>query len=85
MIVKGRVQGVWFRESTRRKAESLGIKGWVRNLPDGTVEVLGEGNEDRMTDFVSWCRKGPPSAIVKQMIKKDEEWRNEFNSFEIVF
>ncbi len=45
MIIKGRVQGVWFRESTRREAVSLGIKGWVRNLPDGTVEVLAEGGE----------------------------------------
>ena len=85
MIVKGRVQGVWFRESTRRKADSLGIKGWVRNLSDGTVEVLAEGSKDRMADFVSWCGQGPPSANVKQIIKEEEEWQNEFSSFEIIF
>ena len=85
MIVKGRVQGVWFRETTRREAVSLGISGWVRNLSDGTVEVLAEGGEDGMVEFVSWCHKGPSSANVKQIIKKEEEWRNEFSSFEITF
>ncbi|MCJ7810451.1 MAG: acylphosphatase [Desulfobulbaceae bacterium] len=85
MIVKGRVQGVWFRETTRREAVSLGISGWVRNLSDGTVEVLAEGGEDDMTEFVSWCHKGPSSANVKQIIKKEEEWQNEFSSFEIIF
>ncbi len=84
-MIKGRVQGVWFRESTRRKAVSLGIRGWVRNLPDGTVEVLAEGGEGPMSDFVSWCRQGPPSANVQQIIKKEEEWRNEFSSFEIAY
>ena len=85
MIVKGRVQGVWFRETTRREAVSLGISGWVRNLSDGTVEVLAEGGEDGMVEFVSWCHKGPSSANVNQIIKKEEEWQNEFSSFEITF
>ena len=85
LIVKGRVQGVWFRETTRREAVSLGVSGWVRNLSDGTVEALAEGREDRIRDFVLWCGKGPASAKVKQIIKKEEEWQNEFNSFEIVF
>ncbi|HIJ19734.1 MAG TPA: acylphosphatase [Deltaproteobacteria bacterium] len=85
MIVKGCVQGVWFRETTRREAVSLGISGWVRNLSDGTVEVLAEGGEDGMAEFVSWCHKGPSSANVNQIIKKEEEWRNEFSSFEIIF
>jgi acylphosphatase len=85
MIIVGRVQGVWFRETTRREAVSLGVSGWVRNLSDGTVEVLAEGREDRMRDFVSWCNKGPSSANVKQIIKEEEGWQNEFSSFEIVF
>lgn len=85
MIIKGRVQGVWFRETTRREAVSLGVSGWVRNLSDGTVEVLAEGREDRMRDFVAWCNKGPSSANVKHIMKNEEEWQNEFNSFEIVF
>ncbi len=85
MIVRGRVQGVWFRESTRREAVSLGITGWVRNLPNGMVEVLAEGREDHIRDFVAWCHKGPPSANVTQITREEEEWRNEFSSFEITF
>lgn len=64
VVVRGLVQGVWFRESTRRQAESVGVSGWVRNREDGTVEAVFEGEPHAVAQCVSWCRMGPPSAEV---------------------
>ena len=64
VVVAGRVQGVWFRASTRDVAEGLGLAGWVRNLPTGEVEAVFEGPRDRVDRAVAWCRTGPPSARV---------------------
>jgi acylphosphatase len=64
VVVRGRVQGVWFRESTRRQAESVGVAGWVRNREDGTVEAVFEGEPHAVAQCVSWCRMGPPQADV---------------------
>lgn len=85
LIIEGRVQGVWFRESTRREAASLGLTGWVKNRPDGAVEVLIEGPEQDVNRLVSWCRKGPPAARVTGISKEQETWQGEFDSFDIVF
>ena len=85
LIIQGRVQGVWFRDSTRREALSLGVFGWVRNRRDGAVEVLVEGSEKNVKKLVSWCRQGPPSAKVTGVHETSEEWENEFTSFDIVF
>jgi len=64
MIVKGRVQGVGFRWSCRAQAVKLGLAGWVRNLPDGTVEVVVEGDDQTVQQLVAWCRNGPAHAQV---------------------
>lgn len=85
LVIEGRVQGVWFRDSTRREANNLGVFGWVRNRPDGTVEVLAEGPEDQIKKLVSWCHHGPPAADVHRVQKTGEEWQGEFKSFDIVF
>ena len=85
LIVRGRVQGVWFRDSTRREAVSLGLAGWVRNLPDGSVETLIEGPEDQVRRLVSWCGKGPPSAEVFRVDETRESWKGEFAGFDVVF
>jgi acylphosphatase len=85
LIIEGRVQGVWFRDSTRREAISLGIFGWVKNRRDGAVEVLAEGPEDKVGHLTSWCHHGPPSAKVSKVKETREEWQGEFNSFDIVF
>ncbi len=85
LIIEGRVQGVWFRESTKRKALSLGVNGWVRNLPDGTVEIVAEGNEDSVEDLVKWCHKGPPAAKVLKVNREEEEYIGEFDSFNVVY
>jgi len=85
LIIEGRVQGVWFRESTRRKAAALGLTGWVRNRPDGTVEAVVEGPEQEVEELVSWCRIGPPSARVTTVHRNQEIWKGEFDTFDIVF
>lgn len=64
VVVSGRVQGVWFRESTRRTAEAQDVRGWVRNKDDGTVEALLEGPADAVERVVAWCRRGPSRAEV---------------------
>ena len=63
--VGGRVQGVWFRASTRDEARRRGLDGWVRNLPDGTVEAVFEGEESALEGMLAWCRVGPPGARVE--------------------
>ncbi len=83
VIVHGLVQGVWFRASTREEADRIGVGGWVRNLPDGSVEAVFEGEKKKVEEIVGWCHKGPPGARVN---KVDITWgasRNEFMKFEI--
>ena len=64
--MSGRVQGVWFRESTRRRAEELGVTGWVRNLPDGRVEACFEGATAAVEAAMAFVRRGPPLARVDE-------------------
>lgn len=71
--VTGRVQGVWFRESMRRAAEANGVAGWVRNLPDGRVEAVVEGDDADVAQVVAWCRRGPERAQVERVDCEDEE------------
>jgi acylphosphatase len=72
LLLSGRVQGVWFRESTRRHADRLGVDGWVRNLPDGRVEVVFEGPPELVSAAVEWARSGPPHARVDDVSIEDE-------------
>jgi acylphosphatase len=65
--VRGLVQGVYFRESTRRAAQPAGVAGWIRNLADGSVEAVFEGAEDAVAEVVAFCRIGPPDARVEQV------------------
>jgi acylphosphatase len=65
IIVVGYVQGVGFRSNTQRQASKLGLSGWVRNLPDGSVEIHAEGDDAALGEFVEWCRGGPSDAIVE--------------------
>lgn len=85
LIVEGRVQGVWFRDSTRREAIGHGVTGWVKNRLEGTVEVLAEGPEDRVKRLVAWCHHGPPAAKVTRVHETLEEWKGEFTTFDIAF
>jgi len=84
VFVSGRVQGVWFRASTRDKAEELSLKGWVRNLPDGRVEAVFEGDERAVEEMVEWCRHGPPMARVDTVDIEYEKPQGE-RSFRIIY
>lgn len=81
--IEGRVQGVGFRYYARDQAQELGLRGWVRNLPDGRVETVVEGERDRVDSFLLWCRDGPPSAVVRRVESQQEAATGEFTSFEI--
>lgn len=83
LIVYGRVQGVSFRYYIQDIAQSLGIKGWVKNCWGGNVEVVMEGEEDKVKELIDWCYRGPRSAVVEKIDVKWEEYRGEFNSFSI--
>jgi acylphosphatase len=64
VMVTGRVQGVWFRETCARLARAAGVTGWIRNRPDGRVEAVFEGEPEAVDGLVMWCRRGPPRAVV---------------------
>ncbi|OPZ60794.1 MAG: Acylphosphatase [Deltaproteobacteria bacterium ADurb.Bin510] len=64
IVVAGLVQGVWYRASTRREAQRLNLSGWVRNLPDGRVEIQAQGPDQALEELIHWCHEGPPGARV---------------------
>lgn len=71
--VSGRVQGVGFRYSAQMRARSLGVAGWVRNLPDGSVEAVFEGDVEQVDSMVEWCRRGPGGASVTRVETHEEQ------------
>jgi len=81
--ISGRVQGVWFRDSTRQEAEKLGVFGWVKNTIDGCVEAVFQGEDARVLDLIDWCHKGSPLSIVEQVDVKEIETDEWFDSFTI--
>ena len=72
VVVSGRVQGVYYRDTCQRVAAGLGVSGWVRNRPDGTVEVVAEGERGAVDALLDWCRQGPPRAHVVGIEVTDE-------------
>jgi acylphosphatase len=83
VTISGRVQGVFFRDSTREKAEDLGLAGWVKNAPDGRVEALFEGPSQSVREMLDWCEHGPSQASVKSVDADFEEARGELEGFEV--
>ncbi len=84
IVVRGRVQGVFFRASMKEVADRLGVKGWVRNLPDGySVEAVVEGEEDSVKKLIEWCHEGPPLARVEKVEVTFEPYKGEFKDFRI--
>lgn len=83
IIVSGKVQGVFFRASAKQKADELGIKGTVTNLPDGRVYIEAQGSDDDMDSFQTWCRQGPPRAVVSDLQLQPAD-RKEFTDFRIL-
>ncbi len=77
VVVSGRVQGVWFRETCRRRAAAEGVTGWVGNRHDGAVEACFEGDEAAVGRMVAWCHEGPSRAVITGVEVHDEEPRGE--------
>jgi len=83
IIVKGKVQGVFYRQSTQEQAALLGITGTVRNLPDDTVEILATGHPAQLNALLAWCREGPPRAVVTD-VQSTELPLQSFKGFEVI-
>lgn len=84
-FIYGEVHGVFFRANTRSIANKLNIKGWVKNLPDGRVEVLAEGSKENIKEFIKFLNKGPRHSVVKKVEIKKEDHKGEFTDFRISF
>lgn len=84
LLVKGRVQGVFYRASAKKMADELGISGWVKNTGEGHVEILAEGNEQDIKAFIHWCKQGPPKALVTNLVVTEKEDGQIFDGFEIL-
>uniref|UniRef100_A0A7C4TF05 Acylphosphatase n=1 Tax=candidate division WOR-3 bacterium TaxID=2052148 RepID=A0A7C4TF05_UNCW3 len=85
LLISGIVQGVFFRAHSRDIAQRLNLTGWVRNLPNGMVEIVAEGDITALKEFVEWCHIGPPGARVREVEIKWEEPTGEFRDFEIKY
>ena len=83
VYVSGQVQGVFFRDSAREKAEHLGLTGWVKNLPDGRVEALFEGPSEKVREVIQWCKQGPPHATVEDVETAFEASQGGLTGFEV--
>jgi acylphosphatase len=83
LAIRGRVQGVNFRWYARSRAQSLGLAGWIRNRPDGTVEAVVQGPRDAVTRFVEWVHHGPSLAEVERVDMRDEESDASLQTFRI--
>ncbi|MGD0803686.1 MAG: acylphosphatase [Candidatus Bathyarchaeia archaeon] len=82
ITVLGRVQGVGFRVNAKRRADHLGLNGWVKNLPDGSVEIIAEGPEVYIEEFIKWCRVGPSGAIVDKIDVERKPAKGELSGFQ---
>jgi acylphosphatase len=83
LIIKGRVQGVFYRATAKDVADMLGVKGWVRNLPDDNVEITATAAEDILQKFIAWCKQGPPKAKVDE-VAIEELNSEDFKGFKII-
>jgi len=84
-VISGRVQGVFFRLETKKAADRYGVFGWVKNQWDGTVAALFEGSKENVDSILEWCKQGPPLANVQRVDVKREEYKGEFDRFEITY
>lgn len=82
-VIRGRVQGVFYRAWTQQTARSLGLSGWVRNLPDGSVELLAQGSAEPLQELLRLCRQGPPAAHVQAVEAEWSEAESDFSDFSI--
>ncbi|MCL5876898.1 MAG: acylphosphatase [Candidatus Bathyarchaeota archaeon] len=85
IFVSGRVQGVYFRQNTKNQAKRHGVRGWVKNLDDGRVEAVFEGDESAVKALVEFCHIGPKGAVVTAVCVDWEPFRAEFETFDIIY
>ncbi len=85
VLIEGRVHGVYFRASTRDEARALGLAGWVRNLADGRVEALFEGERQVLEIMLAWCRQGPPHAYVDHLEVEWQPYLGDLADFRLVY
>lgn len=83
IIISGKVQGVYYRQSTREKSMQLGISGIVKNLTNGSVELIASGTADQLNNLIEWCKQGPPKAVVSS-IEFEELPYQTFDGFKII-
>jgi len=85
VYISGRVQGVFFRAETQRAANGFNLTGWVRNMSDGRVEAVFEGENQSVDKMLEWCQFGPPAAQVKEVLTEEETYLGEFRDFSIKY
>ncbi len=85
LIISGKVQGVYYRASCQEIAIRYDLKGWVKNLSTGQVEVLAQGKKEKIEKFIAWCNKGPPNATVNNIKIKWQPLNGSYNIFEITY
>jgi len=84
IIILGRVQGVWFRVNTKKKADELNLFGWVKNTDDGKVEAVFEGDEKKISNILEWCSKGPTKAKVSKIEIFKKKYIKKYDNFSII-
>ena len=84
IIIHGRVQGIFFRAFVKETADKLGIKGYVKNMPDETVEIIAEGDERAINELIKDCKKGPSGSFVKE-VKAEKVRNNGYSRFDIIY
>ena len=85
ILVKGKVQGVFFRKNTKQVAEALNVAGWIKNTKEGNVEIFAQANKDAIEKLIAWCRQGPAKAAVKDVEIKDAATDESINNFLIEY
>ena len=85
VIVTGKVQGVYYREETRKAADRLGLKGYVKNLPNGSVEAVFKGRQSLVKKMIDWCYTGSPAAIVQNVSTEETDPLENYQTFEIQY
>ncbi len=82
LLIKGKVQGVFYRATAKKIADKLEVTGWIKNTKDGNVEITATGNEEQLKEFINWCKQGPESAKVEEVIVEQKPITS-FDTFEI--
>lgn len=85
VVLSGRVQGVYYRQNTVKQAQKLGLSGWIRNLNDGKVEAVFEGEKENIEKIVNWAKKGPFFARVSSLKIEWQKYKGEFNNFGVKY